>query len=216
MTKLLVNSLQGIANPEISELSDEALLLQYRSRGDRKAFAELVQRYERELYSYLRRYLNDASLAEDAFQMTFLQVHLKCGQFDETRAFRPWLYTIATNLAIDEQRRNKRHRSISLDRSRGNAGDDDTNNLLQMLASHEPEPGSYTDTAQKTEWVRAAVGALPEVLRTSLVLVYYQGLKYREAADVLEVPVGTVKSRVHAAMLRLTKEWQAAESEATN
>src|ERR1700757_5179040 len=107
------------------ELSDEDLFAQYRERGDRNAFATLVHRYERELYSYLRRYLGDPSMAEDAFQSTFLQVHLKCDQFDPERRFRPWLYTIATNQAIDAQRRNKRHRGISLDRtSKSNENDE--------------------------------------------------------------------------------------------
>src|SRR5436305_14497208 len=100
-----------------ASLSDEELLLGYRESGDANLFSELVRRYERELYSYLRRYLGDASMAEDAFQATFLQVHLKCDQFEEGRKFRPWLYTIATNQAIDAQRRNKRHRSVSLDRN---------------------------------------------------------------------------------------------------
>ena len=80
-------------------------------------FAELVRRYERELYSYLRRYLGDAEMAEDAFQAAFLQVHLKCQQFEAGRSVRPWLYTIATNQAIDAQRRSRRHRMVSLDRS---------------------------------------------------------------------------------------------------
>src|SRR5436190_3601432 len=106
-------------------LSDEELLLGYRETGDPKLFSELVRRYERELYSYLRRYLGDAGMAEDAFQATFLQVHLKCDQFEEGRKFRPWLYTIATNQAIDAQRRNKRHRSVSLDRTtKQDDGDD--------------------------------------------------------------------------------------------
>lgn len=216
MTKLLTTSRSGLAGTQTSELSDEALLLHYRSRGDRQAFAELVHRYEQDLYNYLVRFLNDRSLAEDAFQMTFLQVHLKCGQFDETRAFRPWLYTIAANQAIDEQRRNKRHRAISLDRSRSNADGDDLNSLIHLLASREPDPGGKVDAAQRLEWVRAAVSELPEVLRTSLLLVYYQGMKYREAAEVLGVPVGTIKSRIHSALLKLTKQWQAAESDATH
>jgi RNA polymerase sigma-70 factor (ECF subfamily) len=215
MSELLVKSLKVIASPEVSELSDEALVMLYRSRGDRKAFAELVQRYERELYNYLRRYLNDGGLAEDAFQMTFLQVHLKCGQFDETRSFRPWLYTIATNQAIDEQRRNKRYRSISLNRPRTNANNDDLSCLINLLSSRERDPAGDYDLAQNSDWVRAAVNALPEVLRTALVLVYFQGLKYREAAEVLDVPVGTVKSRIHSAILKLTEEWLAAESDVT-
>jgi RNA polymerase sigma-70 factor (ECF subfamily) len=221
MSKLLVKSMRMAASPEttevsdVPEVSDEALLLRYRSHGDRKAYAELVHRYEGELYNYLRRYLNDGGLAEDAFQMTFLQVHLKCGQFDETRAFRPWLYTIATNQAIDEQRRNKRHRSISLNRPRAGADNEDLTCLINLLGSRECDPAGGFDTAQNSEWVRAAVNALPEVLRSALVLVYYQGLKYREAAEVLDAPVGTVKSRIHAAILKLTEEWQAAESDIT-
>ena len=86
-------------------VTDEQLIAQYRQTGKRELFAELVYRYERELYNYLRRYLNDAELAEDAFQATFLQVHLKCDQFDEGRRFRPWLYAVATNQAIDARRK---------------------------------------------------------------------------------------------------------------
>src|SRR6266481_2675867 len=99
-----------------SEMTDEQLLLAYRAEEAAEAFETLVHRYERELYSYLFRYLGDAAMADDAFQATFLQVHLKCEQFEEGRKFRPWLYTIATNQSIDAQRRNKRHRMVSLDR----------------------------------------------------------------------------------------------------
>src|SRR6187397_2007196 len=99
-----------------AEWTDEELMLAYRDRGDRDAFDQLVHRYERELYSYLRRFLGDAAAAEDAFQATFLQVHLKCDQFESDRKVRPWLYTIATNQAIDLQRRIKRHKMVSLDR----------------------------------------------------------------------------------------------------
>jgi RNA polymerase sigma-70 factor (ECF subfamily) len=104
--------------PEGTEnrLCDEALLASYRQTGDSRLFAELVQRYEKELYNYLRRYLGDAELADDVFQMAFLMVHMKCDQFEPGRRFRPWLYAIATNAAIDAQRREKRHRAVSLDR----------------------------------------------------------------------------------------------------
>src|SRR4030042_1636928 len=80
--------------------TDEDLLLTYRSTKDRGAFEELVGRYEAELYSYLRNFLSDAQMAEDAFQTTFLQIHLKCDQFEAGRRVRPWLYTVATNHAI--------------------------------------------------------------------------------------------------------------------
>jgi RNA polymerase sigma-70 factor, ECF subfamily len=193
-------------------MSDEELLLAYRDRADRLAFSELVHRYERELYSYLRRYLGDASMAEDAFQATFLQVHLKCDQFEEGRKFRPWLYTIGTNQAIDAQRRNKRHRSVSLDRTTRREDSDDLGSLMDLLVSKEPAPDFRADTTQQQEWIRQAVEQLPEALRAAINLVYYQGLKYREAADILKIPVGTVKSRLHSAILKLNEAWMQSES----
>jgi RNA polymerase sigma-70 factor (ECF subfamily) len=192
-------------------MSDEELLLAYRRYAERRAFNELVTRYERELFSYLRRYLGDAGLAEDAFQATFLQVHLKCDQFEEGRKFRPWLYTIATNQAIDAQRRNKRHRGVSLDRSIKNDGSDDLGSLMDLLVSREPGPDDRAERAQDREWIRRSVAELPESLREAVQLVYYQGLKYREAAEALQIPVGTVKSRLHAALLKLNEAWLASQ-----
>jgi RNA polymerase sigma-70 factor (ECF subfamily) len=216
MSKLVVKESRQV---EVSSatVSDEHLLLRYRDQADRGAFTELVKRYERELYSYLRRYLGDATLAEDAFQMSFLQVHLKSDQFDESRKFRPWLYTIATNQAIDAQRRNKRHRGISLDRPRATSdNENDLTTLVDLLTSRENNPAANFEQARQREWIREAVAALPESLRGALTLVYYQGMKYREAADVLGVPVGTVKSRVHSAILKLNEEWHGVEAANNN
>jgi RNA polymerase sigma-70 factor (ECF subfamily) len=189
-----------------SSLSDEELLLGYRERGDSALFSELVHRYERELYSYLRRYLGDAEMAEDAFQAAFLQVHLKCQQYESGRAVRPWLYTIATNQAIDAQRRSRRHRMVSLDRS-GPSGGEDVGKLLDLLTSKEPGPATELGAAERRAWLRQAIDRLPQGLRDVIELVYFQDLKYREAADALEIPVGTVKSRMHAAVAKLNEFW---------
>jgi RNA polymerase sigma-70 factor, ECF subfamily len=207
MNKAVGKSPVTTVTPDRAAMSDEELLLAHRDHADRLAFPELVQRYERELYSYLRRYLGDASMAEDTFQATFLQVHLKCDQFDESRKFRPWLYTIATNQAIDAQRRNKRHRSVSLDRNTRPESSDDLGSLMDLLVSREPSPDQRIDATQQREWIRNAVEQLPDGLREALNLVYYQGLKYREAADALGIPVGTVKSRLHSAILKLNQAW---------
>src|SRR5690349_8120203 len=99
-------------NPSVS---DEVLLMAFRDHNDRAALESLIRRYQTELYSFLRRYLGDDALAEDAFQLTFLQVHKKAALFDTTRRFRPWLYSVATNQAIDLKRREKRRRHRSLD-----------------------------------------------------------------------------------------------------
>ena len=184
-------------------MSDEELLRRSRVGGDALAFETLVQRYEGELFSYLRRYLGSAEMAEDVFQATFLQVHLKQEHFEAGRRFRPWLYTIATNQAIDAQRRNKRHRIVSLDSRSG----DDVGTLVDMLAGTEGTADVMAEDQESRDWVRAAVDDLPEPLKGTLMLVYYQGMKYREAADVLGIPVGTVKSRLHAALLKLNESW---------
>ncbi len=189
------------------KVSDEQLLLRYRNEGRRELFAKLVKRYERELYNYLRRYLGDSGMAEDAFQATFLQVHLKCDQFEEGRRFRPWLYTIATNQAIDAQRRNKRHRMVSLDRvGSGNDGDE-VGKLVDLLVSGDGDPLDHVSQFERGEWVREALDELSDQMRSVVQLVYYEGMKYREAAEVLSIPVGTVKSRLHSAIAKLNEFW---------
>jgi RNA polymerase sigma-70 factor (ECF subfamily) len=196
------------AEADWSQRTDEELLLEHRLHQGRRAFEELVHRYEQELYSYLRRYLNDATLAEDVFQATFLQLHLKADHFEEGRKVRPWLYTIATNQAIDAQRRNRRHKMVSLDRKgRQDAGRDDVGSLVDLLTSKEPSATANLEGEERRAWVRRAIEQLPDALREVVLLVYYQGLKYREAAEVLGIPVGTVKSRMHAAILKLNEAW---------
>ena len=194
---------------DADRMTDEELLLEYRLTGNSTLFEQLVARYERELYNYLRRYLNSQVLAEDAFQATFLQVHLKCHLFDFERKVRPWLYTVATNQAIDIQRRNKRHKLVSLDRP-NRVQHDELGSLVDVLASRDAEPTSGLEQGERKEWVRQAVAALPEQLRSAVRLVYFRGMKYREAADELDVPVGTVKSRLHSAVKRLGEAWQQA------
>jgi RNA polymerase sigma-70 factor (ECF subfamily) len=187
--------------------SDEELLLEYRTTEDTVVFTELVSRYQRELFNYLRRFLGDAAMAEDVFQQTFLQVHVKSAMFQSGRRFRPWLYTIATNQAIDYQRRNRRHRRLSLDQSQQSGGEE-VGSLMDVVASQELGPLGKAERGEQAEWVRDAVGNLPETLQSAVQLVYFRGMKYREAAQVLAVPVGTVKSRLHSALQRLGQSWR--------
>lgn len=201
-----------VSNSPCEASTDEELLLRYRDCGNRDCFSELVRRYERELYSYLRRYLGDAEMAEDAFQAAFLQVHLKCEQFEPGRTFRPWLYTIAINQAIDAQRRCRRHRMVSLDRTSGSGGEE-VGKLLDLLVSSEPSPTLQIGQDERRVWLQNSVEQLPQALRDVLHLVYFQDMKYREAAEALDIPVGTVKSRVHAAVLKLTEAWKQAYPE---
>jgi RNA polymerase sigma-70 factor, ECF subfamily len=197
--------------PSVSS-TDEELLARYRDAGDRPAFNHLVRRYERELSSYLRRYLGDTQSAEDVLQVTFLQVHLKRHQFEQGKRFRPWLYAVATNQAIDSQRRNRRHRLPSLDHA---GRESEEGGFARSLPGREESPHAAAEAEERRGLVHRAVQELPERLRAVVDLVYFQGLKYRDAARVLGVPLGTVKSRMHEAVGVLSGAWRRAGSSST-
>jgi RNA polymerase sigma-70 factor (ECF subfamily) len=200
----MVKALGSDSAEDLGQLSDEELMNRYREEGHADIFTELVHRYERELYRYLARYLGDPTLAEDVFQNTFLQVHLKRGLFENGRPFRPWLYAIATHQAVDSLRKAGRHPTVSLDQRVGGGGrESDAGNLIDILVSETGGPLADLQEAERQQWVRECIARLPEALRQTLILAYHQDLKYREIAEILKIPVGTVKSRLHAALEKL-------------
>ena len=117
------------------------------------------------------------------------------------------MYAIATNQAIDIQRRNKRHRMVSLDRTSKSDQDDRSGGWSEKLVGDSPDPLLVASDQENSRWVHQSVDSLGESLKQVVHLVYYQGMKYREAADALGIPVGTVKSRLHAAVGRLGLLW---------
>jgi RNA polymerase sigma-70 factor (ECF subfamily) len=200
MMKAMSSETADVPAPE----TDEVLLSRYRDSGLQADFDELVRRYEKELYRYLVRYLGDPALAEDVFQNTFLQVHLKRGLYEDGRAVRPWLYSIATHQAVDALRRQGRRATVSLDQRASGGGDDsDATSLVDMLTSGGSTPLAELQEAERRDWVRKSVAALPDTLRQTVLLAYDKDLKYREIAELLGIPVGTVKSRLHAALTKL-------------
>jgi len=167
-------------------------------------FTELVHRYERELYRYLVRYLGDPTLADDVFQNTFLQIHLKRGLYEDGRPFRPWLYAIGTHQAVDALRKAGRHPTVSLDqRVTPNQRESEAGSLLDLLVNEGNGPLAELQEQERQQWVRDSIERLPDSLRQTLILAYHQDLKYREIAEILKIPVGTVKSRLHAALSKL-------------
>ncbi|MDB5310715.1 MAG: sigW 1 [Gemmataceae bacterium] len=192
--------------------SDEQLLARLRD-GDRGVFGPLVRRYERELYGYLRRYIGDDDLADDVFQNTFVQVFLKIQQYEPGRPARPWLYAIATNQAIDALRKKNRRADRRADALVAPDDDGEPRPLFELIPSPDSGPPDQADRAEQRELVRAAVDRLPDLLRQVVLLAYFQGMKYRDIADALDIPVGTVKSRLHAALVKLTEEWAGMNAE---
>ena len=198
----------NVPEPAPSAETDEQLLARLRS-GDREVFGPLVRRYEREMYGYLRRYLGDDDLADDVFQTTFLAVFRKIKQYEPGRAARPWLYTIATNQAIDALRKRNRQADRRADGVTTTDEDGEPRPLFELLPAVGEGPPDQAEQSEERRRVRACVEKLPDLLREVILLAYFQGMKYRDIADSLEIPLGTVKSRLHAALVKLTEEWNA-------
>jgi RNA polymerase sigma-70 factor (ECF subfamily) len=191
--------------------SDEKLFARFRETGDRDVFGQLVKRYEREVFGYLKRYLGDQQLAEDAFQATFIAIFRKADQFEAGRSFRPWLYTIATNKAIDAQRSKKRSRlrSLDTDLSRSNgSGQGRQLSMLEQLVDPTADVQNQTALSETRHEVREAIDELNDISKQVIHLVYFQGMKYSEAAETLDIPIGTVRSRLHMAVRKLQEVWQ--------
>jgi RNA polymerase sigma-70 factor (ECF subfamily) len=183
--------------PARAEDSDEVLLAKLKG-GDDSALAVLVERYRRPLFGYLHRLLGDAAEADDVFQETFLRVVKHLGRFEEGRRVRPWLYAIAGNLVKNVYRSRGYREKLSLD-----GEDREGGSLSSRLAAMTVAPLEEAHAAERAEHVRDAVSKLAPLSRDALVLFYYQGLAYEEIAQTLEVPLGTVKSRIHNALAKL-------------
>jgi RNA polymerase sigma-70 factor (ECF subfamily) len=199
----IINETTQTAGCSWTDWTDEELLLEYRCTGIREAFEELVRRYERELYGYIYRYLGHSANADDVFQKTFLAVLEECDKFEAGRKFRPWLYTIATNKAVDHLRKAKTkcRSTISIDAPLGS--NSEAYCIADSLAGSEPEPFEAPMDREIALKVREAVDALPDQMRQAVYMVYFQGLSYREAAAAAGIHYCALSLRVHKAVKKL-------------
>ena len=186
------------------KVSDEQLIDRYRV-GETQAFEALIQRYRQELFHFLIRFAGNRAAAEDVFQETFLQVHLSIETFDTSRRFKPWLFTIAANKARDYLRRMARHHAAPLSAPVGEA---DGQTFADFLEADLPQPGDAMEDAEMADRVRQAVEQMPDHLREILLLSYFQKFSYNQIAEVLGIPLGTVKSRLHAAVGTFAQKWK--------
>lgn len=192
-------------NPS-QEQTDEELVRRYRA-GNIEAFESLVARYRIELFHFLSRFTGNRTTADDLFQETFLQVHLSAGDFDTERRFRPWLFTIAANKARDHLRRSNRRQASSLsapvDASSGEGGE-----FVDLMQADLETPPEEAQRHEVQLMVRQTVGLMPEHLREILLLAYFHQFAYKEVAEMLGIPLGTVKSRLHAAVATFAELWK--------
>ena len=174
-------------------LSDHDLIEQAK-QGDEDAFAEIVRRYKNPIVNYLYRFLNDYEEAVDLAQETFVRVYFAINRYHRGFAFSTYIYRIATNLAISEIRRRRRRRLLSL------------SGLFQSdyeeTAEYQPRderilPDAELVDDEQSRVIAKAIAALPEKYRVAIILRDVQGRSYEEIAAIMELGLGTTKSRIN-------------------
>jgi len=176
-------------------ITDEKLIAAFQG-GDESAFVELVERYKDRLVNFVYRFLNDMTDAEDLVQETFLKVYKNKHAYREIAKFSTWIYTIAGNLARSELRKRKRRKTytmsdLSFDNNEFTAVDTDKDTEGIVFNSYAGEE------------IMKAIRNLPEPFKTITILRDIQELSYEDISTILDIPMGTVKSRVNRARLKL-------------
>ncbi|WP_209865627.1 RNA polymerase sigma factor SigW [Paenibacillus shirakamiensis] len=170
----------------------DARLVKLARRGDEGAFVEIVELYKDKIYHLAYRMLNNRHEAEDIVQETFLRVHKNWMKYDENQKFSTWIYRIATNLCIDRLR--KRKPSYSLD---AELGDKDGLDGYTLIPGDNRTPESEYLISETQMTIHQAIDTLPAKYKSVIMLRYLQELSLQEIGDVLDMPVTTVKTRVH-------------------
>lgn len=187
--------------------TDAELLNRFR-QGEEWAFRELVNRYKNSLYAFLRRFINQQDMVEDVFQDTFLQLFTSRDSFDADRPLRPWLFTIAANKAKDALRKMHRQSAVEMG-TIAESGDVSLDEVVNLLTSYNSTPDNELGQEETARKVRDIIGSMPENLRAILILAYFEQFSYKQMSEILSIPIGTVKSRLHTAVSYFTKKWKA-------
>jgi RNA polymerase sigma-70 factor (ECF subfamily) len=180
---------------------EESSLIQRSRGGDVAAFNVLVERYQRGLYNLCLRMLGSAAAAEDATQDAFIAAFRRLASF-RGGSFRAWLYRIAANTCYDELRRRRARPTLSLDATVAEGG-------LAEMAGQGPSPARQVERQETVAAIQRALDALPPDQRLAVILCDVQGMDYAEISAVTGAPLGTVKSRIARARLRLRDLLQA-------
>jgi RNA polymerase sigma-70 factor (ECF subfamily) len=190
-----------------SNRQEETELMSRFTAGDEDAFRDILNKYKDGLYSFLMRFLNQRDLVEDVFQETFLQLYTSRSSFDTSRPIRPWLFTIAANKARDALRKQQRTSTASFG-TISEATDMSIDDVVNTLTSFEITPYEEVEKGETADMVRQVIADMPENLRGILLLAYFDQFSYKQMAEILSIPIGTVKSRLHAAVVYFTKRWR--------
>ncbi|MCI0696235.1 MAG: RNA polymerase sigma factor [bacterium] len=178
-----------------TQISDEDLIEKFQ-RGDIYAYELIVKRYKDQLLNFVYRFLGNHEEAEDVVQETFLRVYRNRHAYQRVAKFSTWIYTIAGNLARTELRRRNRRRIFSL----SSMGVEDKE---YEISDDVLSPERHTNTVLSEEIIQKEINKLSPKFREVIILRDIQELSYEEISKIIRVPIGTVKSRVNRARLRL-------------
>lgn len=194
-------------------ISDEQAMWRVQMHDDGEAFAQLMARWQEPIRRLCVRMLGDEHKSEDVTQEAFARVYAKRKEFQHGAKFSTFLWRVATNLCLDELRRIKRRREFS---SFGEKEDGEENDIWQEMPGSGHAPDETAATGEDALLVRKALMQLPDHYRSVVVLRHYEDLKFREIADVLGIPEGTVKSRMSEALSLLAHALKSATREGRN
>lgn len=187
-----------VPKAEVSEqdLSDHSLIEATR-QGDEAAFAEIMRRYRSPIVNFLYRFLNDYEEAVDLAQETFVRIYFAIDRYHTSYAFSTYIYRIASNLAISELRRRKRRRILSLSGLLQNGSHEEAADFEPADERKLPDADLVDD--EQSRVIARAIAALPEKYRLPLILRDIEGRSYEDVAAILELGLGTTKSRISRA-----------------
>ena len=166
--------------------------------GSEKAYRELLDRYQRPVFSLIYRMVRDRERAEDLAQETFVKVFNHIGSFNPKYKFSSWIFKIASNLTIDAIRR-KELDTVSLDGSRNASSDDEVDATRITVESRDENPEQFVEAKELGEEIERAIGVLRPEYRTAILLRHVEGRPYEEISEIMGVPLGTVKTYIHRA-----------------
>jgi RNA polymerase sigma-70 factor (ECF subfamily) len=187
--------------PATTDEQDRQAMAQLTAGRD-AAFEELMTRHAERLFHYLLRVLQNETEATDLVEESFVRIYENRARFKPEHKFTTWLYTIATNLARDRQRRSMRHPTVSLDATSPVTGQD----FGEIIPETKPNPGEALEATERVNAVRQAIAALPEDLRLPLVLAEYEEKSYADIAEILDCSAKAVEMRLYRARQQLRAE----------
>ncbi|MGH7507155.1 MAG: RNA polymerase sigma factor [Longimicrobiales bacterium] len=189
---------------DYKELSDQQVIERAR-QGRESAFRELIGRYERPVFSLIYRLVRDRERAEDLAQDTFIKVLNAIDRYDPSYKFSSWIFKIAHNTALDHLRKREPD-TLSLDGSPHARTAAETEATSLNPASNDESPEQYTSSKELGTEIERAIGTLRAEYRTAILLCHVEGRPYDEIAQIMDVPLGTVKTYIHRGRNELKKQ----------